>query len=448
MRSWSLQDLRRQFKSPTLLSADLRVLGVAVDSRNVRPGDLFFALEGAKQDGHDFIAAAASKGAVAAVVKNSYSNSDLQIPLLHVENPLLMLQEMAASALRLFKGKIGAITGSLGKTTTKGILATLLKEKYRVAASPGNSNSQIGLPLAVLNHTSGDEEILIFEMGITHANQLPRLIEIAPPDIAVVTTIAPVHIANFPSLEELALAKAAIFSHPKTSIGILSKDLPFFEPMSRIGTCQKISFSVTQEASFSLIEENSQLKITHCNQVHYLPPSNLPGAHNLHNLLAAVAAAKCFGMEWEEMQKGIPKLVLPEMRFEQVMKKGVLFINDSYNASEASIKAALQCLPQVSQGGKKIAVLGDIVDLGNYATACYQGIGEATLAHVDLLICLGKDCGMMVEAWKKAQRPVLWCHSLQEVVHELDRHMGVGDVVLLKGSNKHKLWEILNMVAT
>lgn len=423
------------------------ISGFSVDSRSINPNEIFFALNGCKQDGHTFLQEVAHKGAAAAVVSEAYQGPNYNLPLIRVRDPLHSLQLLAKDRLQGFSGKVVAVTGSLGKTTTKEFIAALLKTKYKVMATPGNSNSQIGLPLAILNHTSGQEDILVLEMGITHKGQLSKLLEIAPPDIAVLTLVSHVHIANYNSIEDLVRAKAEILQHPKTKLGVVWHDLPLIDEVYKMGNCRKISFSLeNKKAQYYWCEEHGHPRIHYSEGVVTVPFPELPGKHNRHNLLAAIVVAKELGVTWRQIQRTIPKLILPDLRLQHILKRDALFVNDSYNASELSVKAALNCLPAPEPGKKRIAVLGDIVDLGAYADQIYTSIGETALATLDHLICLGKDCQTIVEMWKKAKRPVTWCQNHDEIIEELKKILEKGDVVLLKGSNKHKLWEILNLI--
>lgn len=427
------------------LNNDRPVSGFSVDSRILQPGNLFFALPGAKVDGHQYIAEVASKGASGVVVSKNYSGPSHHLPLIYVDDTLVALQTVAKEALSHSNGKIVAVTGSLGKTTTKEFIASLLRKKFRVMASPGNSNSQIGVPLSILNNVKGDEEILVLEMGMTESGHIRRLLEIAPPDIAVITTVALVHAENFESLEGIARAKAEILTHPKTALGIFPNDLPIYKEVMQGNTsCYKMTFSLeNQEANYYLEENEGQFRIYENNEVVTLPALTLPGRHIRHNFLAALAVARNLGLAWRDIQKALPLLKLPERRFEQVERFGVLFINDSYNASEQSIKAALEILPVPKPGKKRIAIIGEICFLGRFSEGCHQAVGEASLKCIDSMICLGKGCGPIVDCFKQAERPVSWCASLEEVVKELKKQIEPGDVVLLKGSNKHNLWNVL-----
>ena len=422
--------------------------GVAVDSRMLQPGDLFFALPGAKVDGHLFLEHVAKSGASGAVVSSSYKGSDYGLPLLRVRDVQAALQEYSKTVLNLSKAKIVAVTGSLGKTTTKGFIASLMKHKFKVSASPGNSNSQIGLPLAILNHTTAEDEVIILEMGMTLPGQLSKLIQIAPPDIAVVTTVALVHAENFDSLEGIARSKAEIFTHPTTKLGIYCTESNISEILAQAGTCEKQTFSTTTSQSdffLNAIENGLQIQERQSKPVH-LPFLAIPGIHNRHNFLAAVAVARNLGMDWEEIRDAQSTLELPERRLEMIEKQGVVFVNDTYNASEMSMKSALDSLPLPKPACKKIAFLGGIVELGKFSVECHRSVAKHALDRVDMMFCFGEDCLPMVDEWKSAGRQVVWTKERDALVAELLIQIQPGDVVLLKGSRSKGVCKVLDML--
>lgn len=425
------------------------VKGVAVDSRLLQHGDLFFALSGEHLDGHAFIPAAAASGAVGCVVNRAYQGPDCGLPLLYVDDVLSALQELAKVVLKKRESSIVAVTGSLGKTTTKGFIHTLLKHKFKVSSSPGNSNSQIGLPLSVINHTSEEDEVIILEMGMTKPGHISRLIEIAPPDVAVVTTVALVHAEHFDSLEKIVEAKAEIFRHPKTKLGIYSLNCDVGAILASRGSCKKRTFSISSDSDFSMEVKEDALWITeNGTPAVKLPMLSVPGAHNRHNFLAAIAVARHYGLSWEEIQEAQASLELPERRLQAVEKNGVLFINDSYNASEQSMKAALDFLQQTKSGGRKIAFLGGMVELGKFSEGCHRAVGKYALSKVDQMFCFGEDCLPIFEEWKAVNRPIVWAKNREELAVALSKEIRSGDVVLLKGSRAKEVWKILDDLGT
>lgn len=418
---------------------------IAVDTRLMAPNTLFFALPGANVDGHKFLKEAKEKGAVAAVVKKNYTGDNFGLPLLFVDDVLESLQTITREILLERKTKIVGVTGSLGKTTTKDFITALLRPKFRVSSTPGNSNSQIGIPLAILNHTTGEEDILVIEMGMTVPGNISKLLQIAPPDIAIITTVALVHACNFESLHAIAKTKAEILSHPKTRLGILDRGIENYEEIAKIGGCQKISFALdSQEADFSLQMAENSLIIRENGQDIVMDPIPVPGRHNLHNFLGASVVARQFGITWEEIRATLPALNLPERRLQFVQKHGALFVNDSYNASQNSMKAALECLPEPEKGGKKIAFLGEMLELGKFSEECHREVGLYALKYVDHLFCFGKECKTLFDVWKAKGRPVEWSMERADMVAALRKILTPGDVILLKGSRSKEVWKVLD----
>lgn len=446
MRSLPLSTVTQLLKCPFTVPLPTSLIqGYCIDSRLVKPGELFFALKGDRVDGHDYLEEVKRGGALAAVVSKQYQGVIQDFPLLVVDDPLDALQELARSVLAGTKARIVAITGSIGKTSTKEFTLTLLSTQYHVAASPGNSNSQVGIPLSILNHTTGEEDILVLEMGMTTPGNITKLIQIAPPEVAVITTVALVHACNFDSLEDIVRAKGEIFSHPHTPLGIFHHDIPLHDDLRRIGLCHKVTFSTqSSEADYGIDSSDSTMLQARLEKK-TIPLGTLPvpGKHNLHNLLAAIAVARYFHIDWEKIQQAIPQLVLPERRLQFIQRKEGLFLNDSYNASELSVKAALETLPQPPEGGRKIAVLGSMLELGKFSDDCHTRVGEHALNYVDQLFCLGEECRPIYDLWKKKGRPVELFDSRQDLVACLRKNLKPYDVVLLKGSRSKELWKVL-----
>lgn len=395
-----------------------------VDSRLVQPGDFFVALKGERSDGHLHLKEAAQRGAVEAIVSADYKGPTY-LPMVGVKDPLETLQAIAKQTLAERGTRVIGVTGSVGKTTTKTFLYTLLKELFSVAVSPGNYNSQIGLPLAILNHTKGDEEFLVLEMGMTEPGHISNLVEIAPPEIAMVTGIELVHAGNFSSLEEIGQAKGEILSHPSTKLAVVNHAVRNLV----LDNCS------CQVMTYSLDDSNADVFIGDFD----FPELSIPGRHNLLNALGAATVLIGLGLPWERIKAGLQKLQLPKGRSEVVEKGGITFINDAYNACAASIKAALDILPE----GRRIAVIGGIVDLGEFSEQCHREVGEACLDKIDRLFCFGPECGPVHEVWQRAGRPSQWTEDRQQLIAMLRDELSSGDVVLLKGSNNKQLWKLL-----
>lgn len=431
----SLNQISKWLNSP--FENSTLAFGACVDSRLLKVGDLFFACEGQRRDGHEFLYDVAARGAVGAVVRHDYlASEDLRLPLIRVENPLKGLQDLAKIVLACRSPKIVAITGSMGKTTTKGFLAQLLQSSFRVGATPGNSNSQVGLPLAILNEFHGDEEILVLEMGMTQSGHIHSLIQIAPPDIALITGVEHGHFEYFGTLEGIASAKAEILTHPKTFMGIVNRSICHFEAIANVHSCPLLTFAVNDtDAEFTLLTSKIGYRLMKDGvELAQFAPPPFPGKHNLHNFLAAATVAVICGVSVESLQMAYETLTLPSLRLQVEERNGAIFVHDSYNALPVAVKAALDSLPEPKAGGRKIAVLSEMRELGHVSEQLHREVAEYALGRVDQLLCMGQGCAPMFEIWNQAGRTPIWVSELSEIAAHLQMVVRAGDVVLIKGS--------------
>lgn len=424
---------------------EIFIHGFSVDSRKVQPKDLFFALPGKKVEGAQFLKEVAAKGAAAAMVKEDFQGESYGLQLLKVPDVLKSLQELARRVLASRSSKVVAITGSLGKTTTKEFISTLLKSSFKIFSSPLSYNSQITLPLSILM-AEGDEEILVLEMGMSLKGEMERLVSIAPPDIAILTHVAVQHASSFTDgLAGISREKRTIFSHAKTQLGIFHLDIPHFEETLQSGSCPKKTFSmISPEADFYLepLSEGVRFQIKGGESI--ILPVHLPLKPHYQNLLAALALCYTLDVPWKRIEEAAPLLKLPPMRFERVEKKGIVFINDAYNANPDAMKAALEHLPKPSKGGKTFAVLSEMDALGMYSDTGHALVAETALHHVDVLMCIGSRCETMRKIWKQKKRELELFETLADLTVALQNHVKPGDVVLLKGARSYALERILN----
>ena len=352
-----------------------------IDSRKILPGDLFFALKGARVDGHFFLEEARKKGAIAAVVEKEYTGLDFGMTLLPVENVEKSLQALAREKLLESSARVIGITGSVGKTTTKDFLAEILQAKYWVGKTPGNENTQLSLPLVILN-SSGDEEVFVLEMGMEQPGDIFRLIEIAPPEMAVVTQVALAHASYFPGgLEEIARNKAEIFLSPKLKTALYCHELNCF--LSYPPRDKALTFSLDNKAADYFMEDGKVFEKGLFGFAFQLPFSERQW---LHNFLAAASLARQMDLEWEAIASRIPFLKIAPMRFERFENKGTLFINDAYNANPESMRVAFLSLPSPSPGGRRIGVLGAMTPLGVFSIAAHQEVGLLAKNYFDILL--------------------------------------------------------------
>ncbi|MBA2369200.1 MAG: UDP-N-acetylmuramoyl-tripeptide--D-alanyl-D-alanine ligase [Candidatus Protochlamydia sp.] len=443
MKIFSLRQISEVLNCPYPKN-DKIIQGFSVDTRHLQPNQIFAALKGERVDGHSYLAEAKKKGASAALVKINYEGADHGMELLRVPDPLSALQELAKASLARTSSRIVAVTGSVGKTTTKEFIKTLLSLRYAVAASVGNLNSQAGLPLTLLNNTEGNEEILILEMGMSEPGELTRLVQMAPPEVSVLTTAALVHACNFNSIEEIALTKGEIFLHPKTQLGLLHRDISNYSEVASMGSCPKLSFSsFSNEADYQLDYQAKKIYSSLEKKNFDIKGFAIPGKHNLQNFLAAAAVGRYFKLSWEEMIEAVPRLLLPQKRLQLAEKNGITFLNDSYNASEISVKAALECLPLPKGKGCKVAVLGSMMELGKFSESCHASVGDFALNHVEKMFCLGEECQPIYDRWKEAGKTAELFTDRGALVACLRKALKPSDVVLLKGSLSKQLWKVL-----
>lgn len=423
---------------------DIQVSGYQIDSRILGEGDLFFALTGEKSDGHSFLREAKRRGAVGAVVKKGYQGPDFGLALLPVEDVFQCLQGLARHFMQECSAQIIGVTGSVGKTTTKEFIATLLEGKFKVGKTHLNYNSQCTFPITLLNR-AGDEDVLVVEMGMSEPGEIGKLVRIAAPDIAVLTKVAFVHGANFErGIFDIAKYKAEIFSDSKTKKCIFDHALYDYPEAIDQMQGEKISFSLNERTADYFLSSEYFIDERGVRAYRFDPPHKQN--HFLHDFLAALSVARQMKMGWDQINNQLPFLTLPRMRFEQIEKDGVLFINDAYNANPESVKAALSHIPEPKEGGKRIAVLGMMVDLGDEHDALHREVGHFAQKYVDHLLVLGKEASSVYEAFQEVQKPAEQYYDLSAISERLKSLMRPGDVVLLKASRCVEMEKLFNLM--
>jgi UDP-N-acetylmuramoyl-tripeptide--D-alanyl-D-alanine ligase len=386
---------------------------VTIDSRDVRPGDLFVGLPGTRVDGGRFAGAALAAGAWGVLVAPEHAlSAQCALPgvLIAADEPLAALQALARSWRRALRAPVVGITGSTGKTTTKDLLAAMLAQDRRVVASPQNLNTEIGLPLAILGAPLGTEA-LVLEMAMRGPGQIAELAAIAEPDVGVIVNVGPVHLELLGSLEAIAAAKAELLVDlPPGATAVLPADEPLLDVHLR-DDLRVVTFGPGGDvADLADVE---------------LPFSS---AHMRSNALAALAAARALGAE----PRGPLEVTLSAMRGERIELPGrVLMIDDCYNANPMSMRAALDDLA-ASASGRRLAVLGDMLELGPDEGRFHAEIGDyAAQRGVDVLVTVGPLAARMGEAFDGELHRVADAAGAAEVARELLRP---GDTMLVKGS--------------
>ncbi|OGN53242.1 MAG: hypothetical protein A3G30_04575 [Chlamydiae bacterium RIFCSPLOWO2_12_FULL_49_12] len=436
----SLQEIASFFESDQKSSK--LISSYCIDSRQAVKGSCFFALKGKRVDGHDFLQEVAERKGVAALVDKEYRGKSFGLLLLRVPDVLTSLQQLAKSVQKERKGSIIGITGSVGKTTTKEFLSTLLEESFLLYKSPLSYNSQTTLPLNLLN-AKGDEELFLLEMGMSQKGEIRRHVEIAPPHYAIITRIGRTHTEFFPDgIEGVAYAKGEILESPALKAAVIFEDALAFSSIKKRGACQKISFG-SPSSDYFLKRVRKKVYVVERGKPGPLFLLPFAADHLLSNFLACVALCRTLGLGWEEIVRRAQRLRLPSKRFEIVIKEGITFVNDSYNASAESTLAALGNLPSPEKGKRTLFVFGEMRELGALSEESHREVGRAAAEATDHLICLGDGCRPVMEAFCKKGKKGMLFHDLQTLKEALFLEAAQGDVVLIKGANSHQLWRLL-----
>ncbi|MDN3505019.1 MAG: UDP-N-acetylmuramoyl-tripeptide--D-alanyl-D-alanine ligase [Rhabdochlamydiaceae bacterium] len=435
---WSLKQYAQILSLPIANLGNEIIQNVAFDSRQVTSGSLFFALSGEKVDGHQFLEFAAQKGAIAAIVSNQYIGESYGLTLLPVSDPLLALALLAKAKLEEINPIVIGITGSVGKTTTKEFAKTILQSKYRVAAPAGNSNTKISLPTFILN-CNEPCEIMILEMGATHAGDIDYLLNIAPLDYSILTNISKSHVSSFGGVRQVAREKSKILSGPKLKGGIVCESVLNFFDVCDLGLT---TYAIESPATTVSLLPGSKGEFQLREKQNFSHPFTLPisASQHLENFTAVVALALKLNMSFNEIIDAAQNLKPFAHRFQTFEKGGSTYIDDSYNASVTSFLSAFESLPK-PKGGKRIGVFGAMRELGEFSKEAHAIVAKEALEIFDEVHCIGDECRAIVDLFSLNGKSA----KLYKQKEELEKQMKIskGDLVLIKGSNSFKLWEIL-----
>jgi UDP-N-acetylmuramoyl-tripeptide--D-alanyl-D-alanine ligase len=422
--------------------------GVSIDSRTVVKGDLFVALRGPHYDGHDFVGAALKRGAAAAVVDREIAGLPAAAPLLHVTDTFAALNALGAAARARSRARIVAITGSVGKTGTKEALRLALAASGPTFASRGSLNNHWGVPLS-LARLPPDAVYGVFELGMNHPGEVAGLGQLVRPHVAVITTVEPVHLGFFGSVEAIADAKAEIFSGLEPGgIAVLNRDNPHYARLAAAAAragAEVIGFGADPEAAvriagFRLDPEGSRFA-AECRGTMLCCRLPVAGRHWVSNALAVLGATAAVGADLGCAAAALARLeALPGRgrRYRLGWRSGpVTLIDESYNASPAAMAAALAVLgaAEPSAGGRRIAVLGDMLELGAAAEDFHRGLaGPLAAARVDRVFLVGTAVAALFQVLPEPLRAGLW-RCPDAAIPALFDFLRAGDVVMVKGSH-------------
>jgi UDP-N-acetylmuramoyl-tripeptide--D-alanyl-D-alanine ligase len=423
-----------------LAGPDVSVTGVAVDSREIGGGELFVAIAGERADGHDFVSAAFEQGAAAAMVSRDVAAG----PSVVVEDPSRALLELTADERRGMTAVVVGITGSTGKTSVKDFTAAVLSTRYRVAASPRSFNTEIGVPMTLLN-AAPEVEAIVVEMGSRGPGHIARLCQVARPVIGAVTNVGPAHMEMFRSMEAVADAKAELVEAlPEDGVAVLNADDPVVTGFDRrtpartlrFGTVagsdvrgEDLSLDRAGRASFTLCTAAASERVELA----------VPGEHMAWNALAAAAVGVAVGLTAGECAAGLKEARVSAWRMEVFEgRDGVTVVNDAYNANPTSMAAALKAARWIAADHRCIAVLGAMAELGEISAVEHERAGELVARlGIEPLIVVGPDARLIgVGAVREGVEPdrVIHCRTVEEAIESVRNEARPGDVILVKGS--------------
>lgn len=428
---------------------DTLVSGVTNDTRKIEEGNLFVPLQGENSNGHNHVETAFAQGAAASFWESDAPNPPENRALIFVKDSLKALQQLSKAYLHELDAKVIGITGSNGKTTTKDMTASIMKTKYRVHKTSGNYNNHIGLPLTILSAPE-DTEILILEMGMSSRGEISLLSQIGQPDVAIITNIGEAHLLDLGSREGIADAKMEIVEGlKKDGTFIFNGDEPLL--LSRVSkhAYKKITFGSSMTNDYYPVQSKAgenEMEFTIDVDGHHPFVLPLLGNHNVLNALAAIAAGRTMGVSWEQITTGLAEVKLSNMRMEVSFgARGEKIINDAYNASPTSVKAAIELVKGMTGTGKKILVLGDMLELGSEEEMYHTKMGELITEEIDYVFTYGKLAEKIAEgaAENLSKERIYHFNDKEQLSLKLKEVIDEHSIVLVKASRGMRLEEVV-----
>ena len=433
--------------------ADKKVCDITTDSRKIVEGVLFIALKGENFNGEDFAEDALKKGAAAVLVSKSADTKNLTGAVLKVENTLTAYQQLAKNWRDKFKIPVVAITGSTGKTTTKDLTAAALSELGAIQKTSANFNNEIGVPLTLLGITENHKAAVV-EIGMRGLHQIENLAKYVQPTIGIVTNVNETHIELLGSIENIAKAKSELVQAiPEGGTVILNADDENVLAMKNLAKSNVKIFTYAIENSADLQAENisinsfaTEFDLKYQNKIYHIEIPVI-GRHNVLNAMAAIAAGLSLNLSIDEIQKGFSTLVTTKARFEVIRRDGLTLVNDAYNASPASMRAAIQTVAEIYDG-RKIAVLGDMLELGDISEKVHRDVGaEVAKNNFDILITIG-ELGKFIAAGAKdaGLKNIFTTSTHEESAKKILSLAQDGDTILFKASHGMHMEKIIELI--
>ena len=450
VRAWT----RAEWKGHSELRR-VSVTGVSTDTRTLRRGEVFVALEGERCDGHDHLPEAVERGASAAVVDRRRmadlvraGGSASPACLLGVDSPVRALGRMARHYRRRFDLPVIAITGSSGKTTVKEMIAAVLGRRFRVLKTPENENNEIGVPRVLLG-LSAEHSAVVLELAARRVGDIAYLCRVAQPTIGVLLNIGTAHAGVFGSVERVAKAKGELLDEilEESCVALVNADDCVVAREAKRTKGRLLGFGWRRESHFS--GEGLLLDQEGCGHFSLQNTSfglRIPGRHNAHNALAALACARVCGVPLQEAGAALREFRPLSMRSLILEKRGVRVIDDCYNANPGSVRAALDLTADIAVPGRRVAVLGDMLELGEASASLHEGIGRHAAGRVDVLLGTGALSAHTVRGAREAgldEGRALHFEDRAGLMQHLEQEVSAGDLVLVKGSRGMALESIV-----
>ena len=423
------------------------VSSIITDSRKADKGCLFVPIVGERVDAHKFIPQVMAAGALATLSERVLEQADF--PYIVVESSLQAVKDIAEFYLKQLEIPVVGITGSVGKTSTKEVIASVLSQKYRTLKTQGNFNNELGLPLTVFR-LRGEDEMAVLEMGISDFGKMTRLARIARPDTCVITNIGTCHLENLGDRDGVLKAKTEIFKflRPDGHI-VLNGDDDKLSTVKEHEGIAPVFFGMSQGCQVYGDEIVSRgLKgmtcTIHMGEDFFKVDIPMPGRHMVYNALAAAAVGRIYGLTDEQIKAGIESLEPISGRFRMIDTEKFLIVDDCYNANPMSMKASLDVLQDGS--GRRVAVLGDMGELGTDEVQLHESVGEhAGKCDIDVLICTGKLCKSMAEKaiQTNPDLKVIYEPDRESLLEHLEGYVQQGDTILVKASHFMKFEEVV-----
>ena len=415
------------------------------DSRQMTNGGMYIPLKGERFDGHNFIESAFQIGAQAIISEKDVTYEDKIV--IKVKDTHQALKDMASYLRNHRPVKVVGVTGSVGKTSTRDMVYSVVKQKYKTLKTEGNYNNEIGLPLTILRYH--DEEVLVLEMGMNHLQEMSRLSMIARPDIACITNVGTAHIGELGSRENILKAKLEIIDGMKEgSTLIINQDndmlqtveLPHFNVV-RVGKSKEASI----QASHIVLEETkSSFEVEYQGKKEIIEVP-VQGEHNISNALIAIAVGIELNISLEDIKKGIQEFKLTKNRMDILEKNHKTVIDGTYNASVDSMKSSIDVLANYKK--RKVAILADMLELGDYSQQLHEEVGSYVASKgINILVCVGKEAKYIYQKARESMKDGYYFESNQEVIARLDELLKEDDVILVKGSHSMNLKEVVEKI--